>query len=122
MKRLGPGRRRLMERGHSGAWNGAGTWTGPGAGGEIENTDPGGATDWGRWPLVEGPLRPCKIYYSLNLSMSEISFLKVACPWPTNMPTIEIIFIGTQWPSGGCIYTSYAVYGQIFLHILSFQT
>jgi len=38
------------------------------------------------------------------------------------MPTIEIVSIGTHWPSGGFVYTSYAVYWQIYLAILGFKT
>jgi len=45
MKKQGPGRRKFSERGPSGAWNRVGAWTGPGAGGEIKYTDPGGAAD-----------------------------------------------------------------------------
>jgi len=35
------------------------------------------------------------------------------------MPPIEIVSIGTHWPSGGFVYTSYAVYWQIYLAIVT---
>ena len=38
------------------------------------------------------------------------------------MPTVEIISIGTHWPSGGFVYTSYPVHWQIYLAILSVWT
>jgi len=36
------------------------------------------------------------------------------------MPTVEIISIGTHRPSGGFVYTSYAVDWLFYLAILSF--
>jgi len=53
------------------------------------------------------------IIFADDICMSENPFLSVACKWPTDMPTVEIISIWTDWPSGGFVYTSYAVHRQI---------
>ena len=62
-KKRGTGRRKFIDRGLFGALNGAGAWTGEGAGVEIKNTPPrdidrGGAGNRGGGPPVSGPRRP----------------------------------------------------------------
>jgi len=62
-KKRGPVRRKFIEGGLFGALNGAGAWTGAGAGVEKEKAPPraidrGGAGNWGGGPPVSRPRRP----------------------------------------------------------------
>jgi len=66
--KLGPKRRKFIDAGLLGALNGAGTWTGAGAGVEKKNGPPraidqAGAGNSGGGPPVSGPQRPRNEHY-----------------------------------------------------------